>query len=57
MDSDEGEQEVEEEEEGEIDTNELLADLEDCFGSDEAHFPIYWYMTETCMVPRAQVNY
>ena len=34
MDSDEGEQE-EEEEEGEIDTNELLADLEDCFGSDE----------------------
>ena len=35
MDSDEGEQEKEEEEEGEIDTNELLADLEDCFGSDE----------------------
>jgi hypothetical protein len=35
MDSDEGEQEEEEEEEGEIDTNELLADLEDCFGSDE----------------------
>jgi hypothetical protein len=34
MDSDEGEQE-EEEEEGEIDTNELLADLEDSFGSDE----------------------
>jgi hypothetical protein len=34
MDSDEGEQE-EEEEEGEIDTNELLADLEDCLGSDE----------------------
>jgi hypothetical protein len=35
MDSEEGEQEEEEEEEGEIDTNELLADLEDCFGSDE----------------------
>ena len=35
-DTDEGEQEEEEEEEdGEIDTNELLAELEDCFGSDE----------------------
>ena len=32
-DFDEGEHE--EEEEGEIDTNELLADLDDCFGSDE----------------------
>jgi hypothetical protein len=37
-DTDEGEQEEEEEEEeeeGEINTNELLAELEDCFGSDE----------------------
>lgn len=33
--SDSDESEHEEEEEGEIDTNELLADLEDCFGSDE----------------------